>query len=55
MEVVLIFFVIFLKKILGFKILFLLGFEKSLNERNYLFPPLLGKMVTGLVFYQMEF
>ncbi|HFI0107666.1 TPA: hypothetical protein ACGORX_002045 [Streptococcus suis] len=33
-----------------FKILALLGFDLSLTEMSYLFPPLLATLVTALLF-----
>ncbi|BCK43125.1 hypothetical protein DAT299_06890 [Streptococcus suis] len=53
-KVVLLFFVLFLINILVFKVLSLLGFEMSLTERSYLFPPLLATLVTALLFYKMK-
>lgn len=53
-KVVLLFFVLFLINILVFKVLSLLGFEMSLTERSYLFPPLLSTLVTALLFYKMK-
>ncbi|MGQ7373306.1 hypothetical protein ACTGW9_03955 [Streptococcus suis] len=50
MKVVLLFFALFLITILVFKVLNLLGFEMSLTERSYLFPPLLATFVTALQF-----
>lgn len=50
MKVVLLFFVLFLITILMFKILALLGFDLSLTEMSYLFPPLLATLVTALLF-----
>ncbi|MDG4513596.1 hypothetical protein NOL04_01770 [Streptococcus suis] len=54
MKVVLLFLVLFLINILVFKVLSLLGFEMSLTERSYLFPPLLATFVTALLFYKMK-
>ncbi|HEM3671542.1 hypothetical protein ACTGWU_08265 [Streptococcus suis] len=54
MKVVLLFLVLFLINILVFKVLSLLGFEMSLTERSYLFPPLLATFVTVLLFYKMK-
>ncbi|CYY77986.1 membrane protein [Streptococcus suis] len=53
-KVVLLFFVLFLINILVFKVLSLLGFEMSLTERSYLFPPLLATLGTALLFYKMK-
>ncbi|HFH9839393.1 TPA: hypothetical protein ACGO92_001568 [Streptococcus suis] len=50
MKVVLLFFALFLITILMFKILALLGFDLSLTEMSYLFPPLLATLVTALLF-----
>ncbi|MBY4972197.1 hypothetical protein K6V43_02160 [Streptococcus suis] len=50
MKAVLLFLVLFLINILVFKILSLLGFEMSLTERSYLFPPLLATLVLALQF-----
>ncbi|HEM5499493.1 TPA: hypothetical protein U1650_001326 [Streptococcus suis] len=54
MKVVLLFFVLFLINILVFKVLALLGFDLSLTEMSYLFPPLLATLVTALLFYKMK-
>ncbi|MEG3298894.1 hypothetical protein [Streptococcus suis] len=50
MKVAILFFALFLINILVFKVLNLLGFEMSLTERSYLFPPLLATFVTALQF-----
>lgn len=50
MKVVLLFFVLFLINILVFKVLALLGFDLSLTEMSYLFPPLLATLVLVLQF-----
>ncbi|HFI0150629.1 TPA: hypothetical protein ACGO3A_001608 [Streptococcus suis] len=50
MKVVLLFFALFLITILVFKILALLGFDLSLTEMSYLFPPLLATLVLALQF-----
>ncbi|CYV44725.1 TPA: hypothetical protein U1V47_000552 [Streptococcus suis] len=50
MKVVLLFFALFLINILVFKILALLGFDLSLTEMSYLFPPLLATLVLALQF-----
>ncbi|HFI0446729.1 TPA: hypothetical protein ACGOW0_001128 [Streptococcus suis] len=50
MKVVLLFFVLFLINILVFKVLALLGFDLSLTEMSYLFPPLLATLVLALQF-----
>ncbi|HEM3725569.1 TPA: hypothetical protein U1D16_000958 [Streptococcus suis] len=50
MKVVLLFFVLFLITILVFKVLALLGFDLSLTEMSYLFPPLLATLVLALQF-----
>ncbi|HFU3983346.1 TPA: hypothetical protein ACGO2Q_002153 [Streptococcus suis] len=50
MKVVLLFFVLFLITILVFKVLSLLGFDLSLTEMSYLFPPLLATLVLALQF-----
>lgn len=54
MKVAILFFALFLITILVFKVLNLLGFEMSLTERSYLFPPLLATFVTALLFYKMK-
>lgn len=54
MKVVLLFFALFLINILVFKVLALLGFDLSLTEKSYLFPPLLATLVTALLFYKMK-
>ncbi|HEM5189411.1 TPA: hypothetical protein ACGO8I_001576 [Streptococcus suis] len=54
MKVVLLFFALFLITILVFKVLALLGFDLSLTEMSYLFPPLLATFVTALLFYKMK-
>lgn len=54
MKVAILFFALFLITILVFKVLNLLGFEMSLTERSYLFPPLLATLVTALLFYKMK-
>lgn len=54
MKVVLLFFALFLITILVFKVLALLGFDLSLTEMSYLFPPLLATLVTALLFYKMK-
>ena len=50
MKVVLLFFALFLINILVFKVLALLGFDLSLTELSYLFPPLLATLVLALQF-----
>lgn len=50
MKVVLLFLVLFLINILVFKVLALLGFDLSLTELSYLFPPLLATLVLVLQF-----
>ncbi|NQG20179.1 hypothetical protein HO710_09490 [Streptococcus suis] len=50
MKVVLLFFALFLINILVFKVLALLGFDLSLTELSYLFPPLLATLVLVLQF-----
>ncbi|HFI0452999.1 TPA: hypothetical protein ACGPA6_000038 [Streptococcus suis] len=50
MKVVLLFFALFLITILVFKVLALLGFDLSLTEMSYLFPPLLATLVLALQF-----
>ncbi|HEL1583705.1 hypothetical protein [Streptococcus suis] len=50
MKVVLLFFALFLINILVFKVLALLGFDLSLTEMSYLFPPLLATLVLVLQF-----
>ncbi|HFI0618511.1 TPA: hypothetical protein ACGO1W_000141 [Streptococcus suis] len=50
MKVVLLFLVLFLINILVFKVLALLGFDFSLTEMSYLFPPLLATLVLALQF-----
>lgn len=50
MKVVLLFFALFLITILIFKIFALLGFDLSLTEMSYLFPPLLATLVLVLQF-----
>lgn len=50
MKVALLFFALFLITILMFKILALLGFDLSLTEMSYLFPPLLATLVLALQF-----
>ncbi|HEL2738949.1 TPA: hypothetical protein UDO34_001784 [Streptococcus suis] len=50
MKVAILFFALFLITILVFKVLNLLGFEMSLTERSYLFPPLLATFVIALQF-----
>ncbi|WP_249339140.1 hypothetical protein AB1F57_08305 [Streptococcus sp. ZY1909104] len=50
MKVFLLFFVLFLINILVFKVLALLGFDFSLTEMSYLFPPLLATLVLVLQF-----
>lgn len=54
MKVVLLFFVLFLINILVFKVLALLGFDLSLTEMSYLFPPLLATLVLALQFYKKK-
>lgn len=48
MKVVLLFFALFLINILVFKVLALLGFDLSLTEMSYLFPPLLATLLLYL-------
>lgn len=50
MKVFLLFFVLFLINILVFKVLALLGFDLSLTEMSYLFPPLMATLVSALQF-----
>ncbi|HEL2026972.1 hypothetical protein K6V39_04295 [Streptococcus suis] len=50
MKVAILFFALFLITILVFKVLNLLGFEMSLTERSYLFPPLLATLVLVMQF-----
>lgn len=50
MKVVLLFLVLFLINILVFKVLALLGFDLSLTEMSYPFPPLLATLVLALQF-----
>ncbi|CYU15799.1 hypothetical protein [Streptococcus suis] len=50
MKVVLLFFALFLINILVFKVLALLGFDLSLTEMSYLFPPLLATLVLVMQF-----
>lgn len=50
MKVFILFFVLFLINILVFKVLALLGFDLSLTEMSYLFPPLLATLVLVLQF-----
>ncbi|HEL1991827.1 TPA: hypothetical protein U1X30_000099 [Streptococcus suis] len=50
MKVVLLFFALFLINILVFKVLALLGFDLSLTEMSYLFPPLLATLMLALQF-----
>ncbi|HEL1616348.1 TPA: hypothetical protein TXL48_001843 [Streptococcus suis] len=50
MKVVLLFFALFLINILVFKFLALLGFDLSLTEMSYLFPPLLATLVLVMQF-----
>lgn len=50
MKVFLLFFVLFLINILVFKVLALLGFDLSLTEMSYLFPPLMATLVLALQF-----
>ncbi|HEL1981054.1 TPA: hypothetical protein U1V77_000466 [Streptococcus suis] len=50
MKVAILFFALFLITILVFKVLNLLGFEMSLTERSYLFPPLLATLMLALQF-----
>ncbi|HEL2401705.1 TPA: hypothetical protein ACGOY7_001980 [Streptococcus suis] len=50
MKVALLFFALFLITILVFKVLALLGFDLSLTEMSYLFPPLLATLVLALQF-----
>lgn len=50
MKVFLLFFVLFLINILVFKVLSLLGFDLSLTEMSYLFPPLMATLVLALQF-----
>ncbi|MET3633620.1 hypothetical protein [Streptococcus porcorum] len=50
MKVVLLFFALSLINILVFKILALLGFDLSLTEMSYLFPPLMATLVLALQF-----
>lgn len=54
MKVVLLFLALFLINILVFKVLALLGFDLSLTEMSYLFPPLMATLVTALLFYKMK-
>ncbi|HEL1556190.1 TPA: hypothetical protein ACGORE_000725 [Streptococcus suis] len=50
MKVAILFFALFLITILVFKVLALLGFDLSLTEMSYLFPPLLATLVLVLQF-----
>ncbi|MCK3882040.1 hypothetical protein HCC13_06660 [Streptococcus suis] len=50
MKVVLLFFALFWINILVFKVLALLGFDLSLTEMSYLFPPLLATLVLVMQF-----
>ncbi|HFI0403796.1 TPA: hypothetical protein ACGOWV_002062 [Streptococcus suis] len=50
MKVLVLFLSLFLINILVFKVLALLGFDLSLTEMSYLFPPLLATLVTALLF-----
>lgn len=50
MKVAILFFALFLINILVFKVLVLLGFDLSLTEMSYLFPPLLATLVLVLKF-----
>ncbi|HEM6271927.1 hypothetical protein HO483_09240 [Streptococcus suis] len=50
MKVAILFFALFLITILVFKVLALLGFDFSLTEMSYLFPPLLATLVLVLQF-----
>ncbi|HFI0420892.1 TPA: hypothetical protein ACGOW9_002115 [Streptococcus suis] len=54
MKVAILFFALFWINILVFKVLALLGFDLSLTEMSYLFPPLLATLVTALLFYKMK-
>ncbi|MFH0384774.1 hypothetical protein ACHBIF_05035 [Streptococcus sp. A11] len=50
MKVLVLFLSLFLINILVFKVLALLGFDLSLTELSYLFPPLLATLVLVLQF-----
>ncbi|HFH9837173.1 TPA: hypothetical protein ACGOON_000512 [Streptococcus suis] len=50
MKVLVLFLSLFLINILVFKVLSLLGFDLSLTEMSYLFPPLLATLVLALQF-----
>ncbi|HEM6083598.1 TPA: hypothetical protein ACGPAJ_001862 [Streptococcus suis] len=50
MKVLVLFLSLFLINILVFKVLALLGFDLSLTEMSYLFPPLLATLVLALQF-----
>lgn len=50
MKVAILFFALFWINILVFKVLALLGFDLSLTELSYLFPPLLATLVLVLQF-----
>ncbi|HEM3684215.1 TPA: hypothetical protein U1D20_001697 [Streptococcus suis] len=50
MKVLVLFLSLFLINILVFKVLALLGFDLSLTEMSYLFPPLLATLVLVLQF-----
>ncbi|HEL1603518.1 TPA: hypothetical protein TXL59_001852 [Streptococcus suis] len=50
MKVAILFFALFLINILVFKVLALLGFDLSLTEMSYLFPPLLATLVLVMQF-----
>ncbi|HEM6304163.1 TPA: hypothetical protein U2D44_000095 [Streptococcus suis] len=50
MKVALLFFALFLINILVFKVLALLGFDLSLTEMSYLFPPLMATLMLALQF-----
>ncbi|NQN53859.1 hypothetical protein HPA15_05000 [Streptococcus suis] len=50
MKVLVLFLSLFLINILVFKVLALLGFDLSLTEMSYLFPPLMATLVLALQF-----
>ncbi|HEM5005782.1 hypothetical protein NOL14_04305 [Streptococcus suis] len=49
-KVAILFFALFLITILVFKVLALLGFDLSLTEMSYLFPPLMATLMLALQF-----
>ncbi|CYV20107.1 TPA: hypothetical protein ACGOZZ_002174 [Streptococcus suis] len=50
MKVLVLFLSLFLINILVFKVLALLGFDLSLTEMSYLFPPLMATLMLALQF-----